>query len=135
MHINDHRKAVVRALIDGCRYQPKNDSNSLAFNKYDDPCFEKEYQEHDKGYYSVCRATGLAFVDSLVANNTTCSNVGDLWHGLWLDEPMYLHDNDNEVSSIKGGDFHGNTLFPCWLAEVLNEYDLGIEEEDIYWCI
>lgn len=49
---------------------------------------------------------------------------------------VVLHDGCNKDSikhKKKNPNCHGNTLFPRWLAEVLNEVcELGIEEQDIY---
>jgi hypothetical protein len=108
------------------------DDVALAFLPNDD-VLSIEQDLHAKGC-TLCVATKLFFVDSLSEKIVTSSNYGDLWMGLWLDCPVYLHDGENEPSSNKTTEQHGNTLFPRWLAEVLNEEgtELGIKEEDIY---
>lgn len=123
MKLNKHRKEIVRALIRGIN---AIDDNPIAFGES-----EMEYKQHPQ--YDNCTATDLCFPDKMSEMLITVSAYGNLWMGLWLDCPLYLHDGDNEVSRKKGGDFHSDTLFPRWLAEVLNEECyLGIKEEDIY---
>jgi hypothetical protein len=64
----------------------------------------------------------MFFPDNLSAQQITMSDYGPIWMGLWLDCEVRLDDT---------GD--GNTLFPRWLAEVLNEEcALDIQEADIY---
>lgn len=141
MKLNEHRKAIARALIQSVRLG-RAFANSSVESKKDysrayrpiSTYLSQESAEHLRGC-TVCVATNLLFVDSLSENCTTFSNYGDLWMGLWLDSPLYLHDGDNAPSRAKGltSSYHGNTLFPRWLAEVLNEEcKLGIEESDIY---
>lgn len=127
MNINAHRKAIVRALITGMQV-----SNKIAFAESCDLDYDKiENAQHKQ--YDTCIVTGLHFPDKLSQILITYSNYGPIWMGLWLDYPFFLHDATNNPSLDKGGDFHGNTLFPRWLAEVLNEVsDMGINEKDIY---
>lgn len=124
MDINQHRKALVRALIHGLR---NLDGHELAF----DVEFEGKHFQGDR-----CAATNLFFPDGLSEKQITISNDGPLWMGLWLDCRVLLHDGENAPSRKKynaGYSDHGNTLFPRWLAEVLNhELELDIDEKDIY---
>ena len=129
MNIIEHRKAVVKALIAACTVHGVEALHPEAFGKD----FDAEEKQHSQKGATICAATGLLFVDEMSEQITTWSNQGPLWMGLWLDCPLYLHDGENEVSRNKTTEKHGNTLFPRWLAEVLNEEcDLGIEEGDIY---
>ena len=122
MKVDEHRKAIVRALIHGVtkedRWTAMQDVRPAYGSKR-----RTEQEEHPKGA-TQCVVTGLFFVDELSEQCITESNYGPVWMGLWLDCPLRLDDQRKEG--------HGNTLFPRWLAEVLNEYGLGIEEVDIY---
>jgi len=122
MHINEHRKAIVRALMK---------LSSIADNQLDyafDPC--DQHEQHK--LVSICVATYLYFPDYLSQKQTTLSNIGRLWKGLWLDCPLYVHDGNNSCSRIKGEPYHFHTLFPSWLAEVLVEQGFTISTDDIY---
>ena len=134
-NLNEHRKAIVRALICGCRKLERTEAATvptwfdLAF--YDDSketrvgadgsiTLGSTHEGHVQG--DTCIATGLFFVDKLSEQLITISDYGPLWMELWLDCEIKL---DEEGDS--------NTLFPRWLAEVLNEEcGLEIKEEDIY---
>lgn len=112
LDINAHRKAIVRTLILRLRHPHPFGSSNIAYGQDID---------NTKEYACYCQATLLCFPGYLSQNNITCSEWGDLWMGLWLGEEVRICEED------------GFTLFPRWLAEVLNEEcSLGIEEEDIY---
>lgn len=132
MIINEHRKAIVRALIagtDALLHGASGGAHKLAFVVDD----ENQWEQKQHPHANTCTVTGLYFPDKLSEMQITWSNYGPIWMGLWLDVPLVLHDGGEGVSADKGGDFHGNTLFPRWLAEVLNEVsNLGIIEDDIY---
>ena len=146
MKLNEHRKSIVRALLLGSSHMGALASKGakqiqLAFHDDSDASLEaKQHPQRD-----TCVATGMFFPDKLSQMQITISNVGALWMGLWLDSKLVLHDGCNEISRKLAGMslsgipeldsdiFHGNTLFPRWLAEVLNEFcSLGIQECDIY---
>jgi hypothetical protein len=114
MNINEHRKAVVRAIIDGCNKVRMDEQHNLAFLSIN------EMAQHSQ--MDMCVATGLTFVEKMSEMQITISEYGPLFIGLWLDCRVRLDQRG-----------HGNTIFPRWLAEVLNEKcSLGIEESDIY---
>lgn len=137
-----HRQATVLALIQGAMHASEIKQCALAF--YDDR--KGDHNGFDQG--TTCIATHMFFPGNLSAQ-CTVSNYGALWMGLWLDCQVLLHDGESSESimiaakaltaAIGRGQipetegYHGNTLFPRWLAEVLNEYcGLEIKEEDIY---
>ena len=112
LDINAHRKAIVRKLIIAVRHPSPCGSEDLAYGQDIDNTTE---------YACYCQATLLCFPGNLSENTITCSEYGDLWMGLWLGEEVRICEED------------GLTLFPRWLAEVLNEEcQLSIEKEDIY---
>lgn len=121
MNVTLHKQAIVRALLHATAVGDHQVAHPKAYlhyglgGPYDDEA-ETHYQN------STCVATGLYFPDKLSEMQTTCSEYGDLWMGLWLgDEVRFDEARD------------GLTMFPRWLAEVLNkECQLGIREEDIY---
>lgn len=129
--VSAHRKAIAKAMIRTlraeCDKSIKADSNDLAFGVE-----EEEDDTHIN--YDNCVVTDLFFPDDLSVTQITMSNYGGVFMALWLGENLFLHDGENLVSRRKGGEFHGNTLFPRWLAEAINEECVGLDiaEEDIY---
>jgi hypothetical protein len=108
MLLSHHRKAIVKAILTGLSVVDKG--HEAAFT---------HEEQHKQG--STCVVTGLFFPDKLAEMQITISDYGPIWMGLWLDTPLKLDDEGDS-----------NTLFPRWLAEVLNEEcELGIEEEDV----
>lgn len=111
--IKIHRQALVVTLIRSLKLRKR-----VIVDPKHDGAFNIPAQTKIEG--CVCVATGL-FFPRLMSEQVTCSNYGDIWMGVWLDEPLKLDEG------------HGNTLFPRWLAEVLKtESKLSIKEEDIY---
>lgn len=140
MDINKHRQAIVKTILRGCALQCAtgiSGATSLAFG-INSAGYENEDENSFHDHRSSCIATGFFFPDTLAEMQTTCSDYGDVWMGLWLDDQVKLDedstgfpDEEKKWYLFKTGD--GNTLFPRWLAEVLNEEcKLGIKEEDIY---
>lgn len=135
-----HRKAIVQTLIRSCSAMSELAIPCVAFPNE----FRRHAEEKEHGPCDTCEATGLFFPHSkdgcgagkcLSSMCITFSNYGPFWMALWLDCPVLLHDGGNEVSRAKGNEdsYHGNTLFPRWLAEVLKEEcSLDISEDDIY---
>ena len=106
MLLSHHRKAIVKAILAGLECVDKG--HEIAFTA------EGQHQ-----YGCICAATGLYFPEPMTKNQITCSEYGDFWMGLWLDSPLVIGED-------------GHTMFPRWLAEVLNEEcAMGIEEEDV----
>lgn len=134
MNHNQHRQALVRVLIRSLRFYkdtlllgnaaslrgtyPVFDERSEAFGESDAEDNEVAHPQRD-----YCMATSLFFPDKLSEMQITYSDYGPIWMGLWLDDEVRL-DEDGD----------GNTLFPRWLAEVLNKECpmLTIGEENIY---
>ncbi len=118
--VQNHRKAIVRTMIRSINLYGLERSGGKAFGIDETGDDAAERDAHAQ--CSSCVVTGLFFPDRLAEMQTTCSNYGDIFMGLWLDAELKLDE-----------DGHGNTLFPRWLAEVINEeVCLGIKEEDIY---
>lgn len=112
--IKEHRQALVVTLIRSLKLRKR-----VIVDPKHDCAFNIPALPESEG--CVCVATGLFFPQRM-SEQITCSNYGDLWTGIWIDEPLKVDD-----------DGHGNTLFPRWLAEVLKkESKLNIKEEDIY---
>lgn len=127
MNLDTHRKNIVRVMLNGIEKESKLD---LKVHTKESPFLDEESDKYGDG--DICMITGLFFPRKLSEALITYSNYGPIWMGLWLDNLLFLHDGLCFVSRCKGGDFHGNTLFPKWLAEVLKEFGTEVHEDDIY---
>lgn len=117
---NNHRKYNVRRII---RSLGRGRPGWVTLVEKEFITLERNLHQND--HFNTCVATGLMFLGKMSEMVVTWSNYGPIWTGLWLDCKLRLDDEH------VGG--HGNTLFPRWLAEVLNEEcDLKIVSEDIY---
>jgi hypothetical protein len=128
MNTINHRKNIVRTILNGLEKESKLD---LKVHNKNTP-FITDEEDGFENDGDICIITQLYFPRKMSEELVTYSNYGPIWMGLWLDCPLYLHDGLCFVSLAKGGDFHGNTLFPAWLAEVLKEFNLEVHEDDIY---
>jgi hypothetical protein len=116
MNINLQRQSIVRAMIRNLKGRCMTPNEDPAFGDGVEPEEHNELRQWD-----WCIASGLFFPNELSEMQITYSVYGPVWMGLWLDVEVKLNDAG-----------HGYTLFPRWLAEVLNaECDIGIKEEDI----